>query len=92
LEEKKGIHVEPYEKLRDMVYLHQLAVEQRVVGLVRVDEASVVLPQVATVLIWFFNSIVGDIDERENLFNVVVLVHVVASIFYVATVVNHLLV
>ena len=75
-----------------MVYLHELVVEQRVVGLVGVDEASAILSWIATVLIWFFNSIVGDIDERENLFDVVVLVHVVPSIFYVAAVVDHLLV
>ena len=75
-----------------MVDLHELVVEQRVVGLVGVDEASAALSWVATVLIWFFNAIVGDVDEREHLFDVVVLVHVVSGVFYVAAVVDHLLV
>ena len=53
--------------------------------------ASVVLAVVVAAS-WFLNAIVRDIDHREHFFNVVVLVHVVSRVFYVAAIVDDLLV
>lgn len=66
--------------------------EQWVVWLMmRVERASVVLSRVVTTS-WFLHPVVGNVDHGEHLFNVIVLVHVVSGVFYVAAVIDHLLV
>jgi hypothetical protein len=59
--------------------------------MMRFKRASVVL-SVVVAASWFLHAIVRDIDHREHFFNVVVLVHVVPRVFYVAAIVDDLLV
>ena len=59
--------------------------------MMRFDGASIVW-SVVVAASWFLHAVVRDIDHREHFFNVVVLVHVIPCVFYVAAIVDDLLV
>jgi len=66
--------------------------EQRVVRfMMRINRASSILSIVITTS-WFLYSIIRNINHGKHFLNMIVLVHIIACVFYVAAIVDHLLI